>query len=50
MAVSNRPDHMDLGDPKNYLRYLLGMAVESAAVIVLMLIALGIAVVGLRLW
>ena len=48
--TNGRADHLDLKDPKNYLRYLTGMAVESAAVLVLMAIALAISWLGSVLW
>jgi len=44
------PDHLDLSDPRNYVRYLVGMAFETAAVVVLMIIAFVISYLGLRIW
>jgi len=44
----NKAEYLNLGKPLNYIHYLVGIAVESAAVGMLMVIAYIIS--GLGLW
>jgi hypothetical protein len=45
---ANKSEYLNLGKPKNYIRYLVGIAVESTAVLMLMAVAYLIS--GLGLW
>jgi hypothetical protein len=45
---ANKSEYLNLGKPQNYIHYLVGIAVESAAVLMLMAIAYLIS--GLGLW
>jgi hypothetical protein len=47
MAAS-KAEYLDLKKPRNYILYIVGIAVESAAVTALMLVAYGIS--GLGFW
>ena len=47
MAAS-KAEYLDLKRPRNYVRYIVGIAVESAAVAALMLVAYSIS--GLGFW
>jgi hypothetical protein len=46
---ANKSEYLNLGKPRNYIHYLVGIAVESAAVGMLMAIAYLISGVGLWL-
>ncbi len=47
MAAS-KSEYLDLKRSRNYLRYIVGIAVESAAVVALMLVAYSIS--GMGFW
>ena len=46
---ANKSEYLNLGKPRNYIHYLVGIAVESAAVGMLMVIAYIISGIGLWL-
>jgi len=46
---ANKAEYLNLGKPRNYIHYLVGIAVESAAVGMLMVIAYIISGLGLGL-
>ncbi len=45
---ANKSEYLNLGKPLNYIHYLVGIAVETAAVLMLMAVAYLIS--GLGLW
>ena len=48
VMTANKSEYLNLGKPRNYIHYLVGIATESAAVAMLMAIAYIIS--GLGLW
>jgi hypothetical protein len=46
---ANRSEYLNLGKPLNYIHYLIGIAVESAAIGMLMIIAYIISGLGIGL-